>query len=176
LRRSVAAALIFAPTLAFAQGNPVDQLIACRAEANPQKRLACLDSAAAEIERTRASGELRITLKREELKRQAREFGQAEPVRRVKEKRGLIRETPDAPRPIEVKAIQSTIAGATRPAETQLWVILLADGSIWRELDGGRSTDVLKPGTKVEVRKGILGSFILKVEGQTTALRVKRMN
>lgn len=176
VRASLLLALLVAAPAMAQTANPVDQLLGCRAETDAARRLACMDQAAAEIARRRESGDLRVSLKREEETRLAREFGQAERNReRVEEAAAARGEKPTLPARLKVDRVVSTVAGATKPLQLQLWTVLLADGSVWRQIDGGRGTDILKPGQKVEVKRGALGSFVMLVDG-AAAMRVRRIN
>ena len=55
------------------------------------------------------------------------------------------------------------------------WILKLDDGAIWRQTD---DNELLKPahkGSTVEIRKGVLGAFFIKVDGHQ-AFRAHRDN
>ena len=53
------------------------------------------------------------------------------------------------------------------------WVIKLADGSVWSQTDDWPGLDA-RPGKKVVVKRGTLGSFWLSIAGQN-GIKVKRI-
>jgi len=53
------------------------------------------------------------------------------------------------------------------------WVITLQDGSVWTQTDDWPGFDA-RPGKKVMVKRGLLGSFWLSMPGQN-GIKVKRI-
>jgi len=163
--------------------EPVTAMIGCRAEKDAAKRLACFDAAAADAERRAAAGELVAVNPKEQAAKAEREFGQSETARRKETAvvagvaAGTAAAVPAAkPVRIEVDRIESTIVAAKFSQQAQLWTFQLSDGGVWRQTDGARAIDRYPAGSKVVVRKGTLGSFIMEVDGGTREVRVKRVN
>jgi hypothetical protein len=142
-----------------------EAVIGCRTLADDAQRLACYDKAVAAMAHAQSSGDL-VTLDREQrrtVRRQA--FGLSLPALTIFEK---------GDKPEEVDRLTATVGSAAQTAYGK-WVIVLDDGAVWRQTD---DTDLLRAprkGSAVEIRKGVLGSFFVKVDGQA-AFRAHRDN
>ena len=137
-----------------ATSNPIlAPFAACRAMADPAQRGLCYDRAFDGIQAEIATGNVVIT---DAAHRQA-EFGLA---------RGTARRSGSArlgaPVPMAVDAIDSTIV-ATRPYGPDMFTFQLADGSMWRTADGGADPQY-RPGTKVHLKRVLLGGILLTPE------------
>lgn len=77
------------------------------------------------------------------------------------------------PNPAELQSIESSI-----PGNFEGWypnaVIRLANGQIWQISDGS-TRRVYKNNPKVTIRRAMLGSFFLEIEGENNAPRVRRL-
>jgi hypothetical protein len=81
---------------------------------------------------------------------------------------------PEARRPGAVESVESTV-----PADFSGWGpnsrIRLANGQVWQIIDG--TSVALAPGArKVAVKRGVLSSFYLDIEGLNTSPRVRRID
>ena len=168
---AAAAAALLTTTVASAQRRTastdtpaqVQRLLGCRALTDAAQRLACFDRETSALDQAMARREVvvidrqRVTAARRSL------FGFSVP-----SFGGLFGGDEN-----EVKEIQSTVAGIGRNPEGG-WLIKLADGSTWSQTDD--TMIVLRPqrGHKVVVRRGLLGSFRLSVNGQP-GVKVKRV-
>lgn len=72
----------------------------------------------------------------------------------------------------EVAQVESRIISAHEGVEG--WVIGLADGSVWRQIDTSPFPRIPKPGLDVVVKRASLGSFMMRVGG-SPGIRVKRV-
>lgn len=72
-----------------------------------------------------------------------------------------------------VDAIESTIPGRFEGWEPNTR-LTLANGQVWQISDGSRGVYWLD-NPKVRIRKGVLGSFFLEIEGQNQSPRVRRV-
>ena len=126
---------------------------ACRALPDPAQRGLCYDRAYDGIRAGLASGNVVIS---DAAHRQA-EFG----LRSVTAKRSGSAKA-GAPVPIAVNEIDSSIV-ATRPYGVDMFAFQLADGGVWRTVDGGPDPQ-LPRGTKVHLKKALLGGILLQAE------------
>jgi hypothetical protein len=61
--------------------------------------------------------------------------------------------------------VTATIASASQDPYGK-WTLQLDDGAVWRQID---DTEVDRPphhGSSAEIRRGALGSFTMKIDGQ----------
>lgn len=165
---ALAVALVWAGA-ASAQAPRADRwqnVVECRAQTDPAKRLACMDAAIAAAEAAERSGEM-VVIEKSEVERAAKEdFGL----------RGQSR-TAAAPRVMrrpDIRELRTTVTAARlRPYEKE-WVIALADGSVWRQIGNEEIFKRPRPGLPVEITRGLLNNFFLVVDG-ATAIRVRRI-
>jgi hypothetical protein len=160
----IAAAVVLLPDAALAArraesaANPavVDSLLKCRQVADGAERLACYDKAAAALEKATASGDL-VALDRAQRKAAHRQaFGFILPSLSFLE-RGEKTE--------ELNHLTATAADVGRNQLGQ-WVITLDDGAVWRQTEEVELGRRPHKGSKVEISKGLLGSFFMTIDGQ----------
>ncbi len=144
---------------------PVQAVLDCRSISEDARRLACFDAAVGAMVTAESKGDL-VTIDREqrrEVRKQA--FGLTLPSLAMFD-RGEKGEDTDK--------ITTSVVGATK-APNGRWSIQLDGGAMWRQID---DTDLYKTphkGSVAVVRRGALGSFFMKVDGDT-AFRVHRDN
>lgn len=146
------------------EGPPpqVQRLMQCRAVATAAERLACFDREIAVIDQALASRSL-VVVDRERAREAKRSlFGFSIP-----NFGGLFGGDDD-----DVSEIEGTISRTARNIDGG-WVIYLADGSIWSQTDDWPGLDA-RPGRKVIVKRGGLGSFRLFIPGEN-GIKVKRI-
>lgn len=140
----------------------LEAVVACRAIADTDARLACFDKAAAGLDEAESRGEV-VVVDRGQI-REAR-----------KAAFGFTFKMPSfmtaGDKPEDLERLTSTIASAYHSGGK--WVITLEDGAVWRQIDSISMRKSPKAGSKVEIRTAMLGSFFMKVDGQT-AMRVTR--
>ena len=146
-------------------GTPAQaqRLMACRAIAAAQERLACFDRETAAMDQAIASRDLVFV-----DKEKARAAGRALFGFSIPNFGGLFGGGED-----EVKTIESTV---TKSAHNEFggWVFYLADGSIWSQQDDWPLGLPPERGDKVVVSRGIMGSFKLRLNKQPE-IKVKRI-
>lgn len=140
----------------------VDQLMSCRAIASPEQRLACFDSAAAAMGSAIEQKNLVFVDKEKARAAKRSLFGFAIP-----NFGGLFGGGDD-----DVTKIESTVKSTAHNIDGG-WIITLADGSVWTQTDDWPGLDP-RPGKKVVVERGALGSFRLSIPGQN-GIKVKRI-
>src|SRR5450432_2830929 len=134
----------------------VQTVLDCQKIADGVQRLACFDAAVAAMAKADATGDL-VSLDRQQ-RRAARHqaFGLALPSLAFLDR---------GERPEEVDRITATVASASRDPYGK-WTVKLDDGAVWRQTDDNEVLRPPHPGSTVEIRKAMLGSFTMKVDGQ----------
>lgn len=146
-------------------GTPaqVQRLMACRAIASPEERLACFDRETSAMAQAIASKDL-VFVDKEKARAASRGlFGFSIP-----NFGGLFGGDEN-----EIKQIESTVTKSGRNPEGG-WVFYLADGSIWSQQDDWPLGLPPERGDRVVVSKGLLGSFVLRLNKQP-GIKVKRI-
>ena len=164
----LALGLLAEPALAAPAAKPIpgqiQQMLACRAVADSALRLACFDREIALVQTKIASKEL-VVVDRAQAKVARRSlfgFGGG----------GIGNLFGDSDKD-EIKEIAGVVASARRNGEGT-WTIKLADGSTWMQTDDAEVALMPRPGGKVVVRRGALGSYKLSVDGQP-GVKVRRI-
>lgn len=134
----------------------------CRKVADGAARLACYDAAAATMGDAEKRGDI-VVIDRAQASAAHREaFGLPIP------SLDFVRK---ALKPEEVDRLEGVVKAA-RVDVNGKWTIALQDGATWRQISG----DLMRPpkaGSKVSIRKGTLGSFLMNIDGQQ-AIKVHR--
>jgi hypothetical protein len=165
-------ALLAAPAASapkkIAEGPPpaqVTELLNCRNITDSAERLACYDKSAATIGEAVARKDL-VVMDRESVKKTKRGlFGFSIP------NLGIFGDDSDE---VEIKQIDGTIASTAFNADGG-YIFRLADGSRWTQIDSKPLAIPPRSGDKVVVKKGVLGSYFLAVEG-LPGVKVQRTN
>lgn len=168
MREWIVPMLAMAAPVAAADRPAANPLIAALARCLPitvdVERLACMDAAAAKLIAAEQAKDL-VVVSRDEVKKTKRSlFG-------LSIDQNAVFAGHEAPAD-RVDDLDTTLVAAS-PAGDR-WSLVLAEGGNWRTTEPWRNADP-KPGMAVEVRRGALGSYILRAKGQTT-VRVMRVN
>jgi hypothetical protein len=131
-------------------GTPasVQQLLACRSISDSTQRLACYDRQTAVINQAIATRELVVIDKARATAAKRSLFGFSIP-----NFGGLFGND-------DMKQIEGTITGVSQNADGG-WIVRLADGSVWTQVDDAQLGLPPKRGDKVTIKRGSLGSFYL---------------
>jgi hypothetical protein len=135
----------------------------CRAITDDKQRLACFDKAVGDVDRAEKTGDL-VTIDREQrqaVRKQA--FGLQLPSLAMFDR---------GEKPQDVDRILVTIDDANLNV-LHKWIIKLNDGAVWRQTDDNDLLRAPRKGSTAEIRKGVLGAFFMKIDGQS-AIRVHR--
>jgi hypothetical protein len=137
-----------------------EQLLACRAIADREARLDCLERATTAL--SEAVAERRIVMVDQAAAQAAKRkhFGAARP------RATSVAEVPELSR-VETKLTSASVN------EQGAWIFRLADGGVWVQTDDYSLPGSPRNGEKVVVRRGTLGSFRLAV-GDRPAVKVRR--
>ena len=170
--------LVFSATMALAssasaapprpaKGAPpspiVDALTACRSIADNAARLACYDQASARFSEAVGKGDV-IVMDQQEVKQTRRSlFGFSLP--RLPLFRGDSGSDSDE--------LNATVEVAS-PLGYDKYRIRIEDGAVWETTEGSSSLAPPRHGDKVLIKRGPLGSYMIRIAGQR-AVRAKRV-
>jgi hypothetical protein len=127
----------------------------CRGIADGAARLACYDAAAGRMGEAETRGDI-VVIDRAQASAAHREaFGLHVP---------SLSFVTRALKPEEVDRIDGVVDSARADINGR-WTMKLQDGAVWRQISGDLSR-APHGGSKVAIRKGSLGSFLMNVDGQ----------
>lgn len=169
MRLAMFAFAALALTAAPAAAQPADPafqgLADCAALQDPAQKATCYDAAYAALNGAVRSGEITLIRKKEAVAARREAFGFKLPSLSILDK------VAKDEGPVDV--LTDTIKDARVDGEGN-WTLTLSDGAVWRQTDKKTLSPRPKPGQKVEIKKGVMGSFFLKVE-DLPALRATRV-
>ena len=140
-------------------GSPlVTAIDRCRQVQDPMQRLACYDSAATALVKATTSGEVSV-VDRTEVRRARRSlFGFSMP--------RLPFFSGDTTANEVQNKLESTVT-SVRPLANGYYRITIAEnGATWETSETNVSFDPPRPGQKIEILRGPLGSYFLRINGQ----------
>jgi hypothetical protein len=139
------------------------RLIDCRSVTADPERLACYDSAVAQLTGVLDKGEVVALDKQQVTTARRQAFGFHLPSLSMFDTSGQP----------ELDRISATVKDAHQRADGT-WVIELEDGAVWSQIpDDEHLSRYPHRGSKVEIRKASLGTFFINIDGQR-AIRAKR--
>jgi hypothetical protein len=144
-----------------------EALVRCRAIAEDAARLQCFDSAAAALQTATERREVVVVDRQQVRESRRRLFGLALP--RLPIFGGGDDDDDEAD---DIDHIESNIVSAHQVGYGR-WVVRLEDGSTWAQTDDTPIAARPRTGQTVRVNRGVLGSFIMRVNGQP-GVRVRR--
>lgn len=177
-----------------ASGSPLDPVYACAAITDPVQRLACFDTAVAELRAREARRDV-VAVDREAVEQVRREsFGFNLPSLPNLFGRRAAEATPAA----GTAATGAAAAGAAAPARSDAHGVADSDerqtmrvaqvrssggrttltmesGQVWQFVDTGEITPPRRAPFTVTIRRAALGSFLMSVEGSNRGYRIRRI-
>ena len=157
---SILAVLVAAPGVRAdappARPAAVQAVVDCRKIDDGAQRLACYDKAVAAMTAAEDKGDL-VSLdraQRQAARRQA--FGFALPTLAFLDR---------GERTEELNRVTETVAQASTDVEGR-WVLRMQDGAVWRQTDDAELSRKPHPGSVVVIKKALLGSFMMNIDGQ----------
>lgn len=141
----------------------VQQLLGCRGIADSGQRLACYDRQANVLSGAIASRDVVVIDKVRATAAKRSLFGFSVP-----NFGGLFGSGSD-----DIKQIESTVSGVSNNQDGG-WVLKLADGSVWSQVDDAPLGLPPRRGDKVIVKRGLMGSFYLQL-GKQPGFKAKRI-
>jgi hypothetical protein len=146
---------------------PIAALTACRGLTDAAARLACFDQAAAALD-TAVSQKNLVVLDREAVRKTRRSlFGFGLP------RLPFFGDDDDENEAPEAREITAAIASA-QPFGYNKWRIKLEDGALWETTEAYRGFKQPGPGTKVVIKAGPLGSYVMRIGGER-GVKAKRV-
>lgn len=164
------AALLWAGTAAAQvaprEADALGALASCRTVADSARRLACFDSAAASLLKAREAGEVQV-VNRTELREVRRNlFGFSLP--RLPFFKGD-KSQEEADDKLETRVT------SWRPIGYGKYRIVVEGGAVWETTEASDAVDPPVQGQPLSIRKGALGSYVLKINNQR-GLRGRRIS
>ena len=142
----------------------LSDLLACRPIADPAARLACYDAQTAALAAAAERSDILVADRQQVEQTRRGLFGYALGSSPILDAAG------DG---AEVKRLDTTVTSARR-SRGGGWLITLAVGGTWEQIDSKPLALSPKPGQKVAITKGSLGSFFVSVDGQP-AIKMRRI-
>ncbi len=143
----------------------ISAMLACRQIADQTARLACFDNTSAKVEVSLQEGRTVVVDRAQIVEDQKERFGQ-------------LRRDPDEQAPAigdeGLAEITGSVSSAVRDQDGR-WIIQLADGARWRQIDSTLLGQQPKAGSSVKIRRAALGSFKISLESGP-AFKAKRIN
>lgn len=148
------------------------KLLDCRSLSDAAQRLACLDTGVAALAEAVEKRDV-LVADREQVRAARRGlFGIALPSFKLfgdgKE------DGEDTDDQGTLKQIEAKLASARAGAGNN-WRLVLDDGSVWVQTDGGTLARDPRPGMPIRIRRAAVGSYLANIDGQI-AVRVRRVN
>lgn len=134
------------------RAGAVDAVLACQNEATADARLACYDRSVAALRQGLDSGTV-VAVDPRQARRQS--FGLDDP-----DVLG------DAVREEIPDEITATVA-ASGESGFQRWQVVLDNGQVWRTIDSSRGASPPRAGSTVQISRGAIGNFWLRVGRRT---------
>lgn len=172
-KRTVAAAPMVLAALLFTTAGPlaaqddrgessyVTALRGCQSKTDPVERLACYDTAVAAVVAASTEGEVRV-VDREEVRETRRKlFGFTLPDLSIF---GGKSDKEDPEQAEEFSTLLTTITGVRAGGNT--YVLITAEGAEWQLDEIPARLMRPKVGKSLEIRKGALSSYFLRIDGQ----------
>ena len=144
-----------------------EALVRCRAIAADAERLQCFDTAAANFPQAAERREVVVVDRAQVRESRRRLFGL--PLPRLPIFGGG---DEDEEEEEEIRSIDSNIASA-RQVDYGRWMVRLEDGSTWIQTDNNVVAGRPRPGQPVEVRRGALGTYMMRINNQP-GIKVRR--
>lgn len=139
-------------------------LFACRQILDPQTRLNCFDNQASALAGASERREILIADKGEVERTRKGLFGFSLPTTPLLDS--------DRDR-AEMRQLETTVDSARRSRQGG-WIIKMVEGGTWEQIDFKELALSPKPGQKIVITKGALGSYFIGVDGQP-AIKMRRI-
>ena len=150
-------------TAGAARPELLSSLTACRTVSDSEQRLTCYDRAAAALDTAERAGDVVVVDRAQVTAARRQAFGFSLPSLALFDRGDRVE---------PITEIETTLTRGTQLGDGT-WILTLADGSSWRQIDTSRATFRNRPGQPVRVRMASMGSFMLTVD-RSPAIRVKR--
>jgi len=136
----------------------------CRAIQSSAERLACYDESVAALDAAQSSNQL-VVVDRSQIRRARRSiFGLTLPDLDIFSGGDDEEE--------EVATLETTIRSATQNGFGK-WIVILADGARWIQVDTRELARDPRPGDTIRIRRAAMGSYLANI-GRQIAIRMRR--
>ena len=157
---------------AVAQEAPLDKVNACAGISKSEDRLACYDAAVAGLKQAQQSGGVAVVSREQVAEAEKQAFGlgtaRLSDVTRPPEAKAAVAA------PEEIDSIKATITTAEKRSDGK-FRFTLDNGQVWEQMENERNFRVRSTPGAAEIRKALLGSFMMNVDGSSKAIRVRRI-
>ncbi len=176
MRGLVVAVIALCAAPAFAQDAPLDKVYACAPKTDNAERLACYDAAVAGLRQAMSTGGVAVVNRSQIEAAEKEAFGLSQPS--LSELARSANKTPaptgaTAAPPPELDRVTLTVKALERRPDGT-YRLTMENGQVWEQIDGNELGKTLKAPVEAEIKKGAIGSYILKV-GNSSAVRVRRI-
>lgn len=157
------AVLLAAATAAQARDEPrarpklFQDALDCAAIKADAERLACYDRAVPVLARAENNKDILVTDRAQAREARRSLFGFRLPSLRIF----------GGDKDDDLDKLDTTINAASRGAQGQL-ILILADGAVWGQTDERAVIGKIKPGDKVTISRGVMGSYFATIPGRGT--------
>lgn len=134
----------------------VQSVLDCRKIDDATQRLACYDKAVSVMQTAEDTGDLVSVDRQQRTAARHQAFGLTLPTLSFLDR---------GEKPEEVDHITAKVVSAWQVAYGK-WVVRLDDGAVWRQIDDNVLDHPVHAGSVAEIRRGVLGSFTIKIDGQ----------
>lgn len=147
-------------------------LAKCAEAGDAAAKAACYDDAASALNQAVRSGDLILVQKKEAQAAQRGAFGFNLPSLNIFDR---VSGGGGGGGGGEAKPLESIVSEAksARRDSSGRWVVVLADGAVWRQIDDIALAPPPRAGSRIEIYRGALGSFLMKVD-KHKGVRAKR--
>jgi hypothetical protein len=166
----LAVSVLAVPVVASAADGPksatpatIKALFDCRSVAADTERLACYDKAVGAVNTAEKTGEVIIVDRNEARAARRQAFGLDLSALSILDR---------SEEKTEVDRVVGEIVSARHGADGR-WIVVLANGAVWRQSDDQSLSKDPRQGSKVEIRKAAMGSYFMNIDGQR-AVRARR--
>ncbi len=153
----------------WAQQSLTDRLYACTDLTDEKARLACFDAAVGELKQAQRAGEVAVMSRAEVQQAEKDSFG-LDPLTQARAMTGVASASSPA---ADLDVVKVTITSAEKRANGT-YRFTLDNGQVWDQIDTGGPRSLPRGAIEGEIRRGALGSFLLKA-GNRSVVRVKRV-
>lgn len=151
------------------RAGALQTIVDCRKIADGVARLACFDAASAQLDAAEKAGDV-VVLDRAQVKeaeRSAFGFNFKMPSFLTGGGDGSVKVEP-------MESLEATLVSARKGPDGK-WIFRLPDDAVWVQIDNDEIIRAPKAGSKVEIKRGMVGNYFLSVDGQRS-VRAKRQN
>ena len=169
----LASIVLVLATPAFAQEAPLDKVYACAGKTDNAERLACYDAAVAGLKQAQTSGGVAVVSRSQIEAAEKEAFGLSQPSLSELARSAAKSPAAQGAPPKELDSVTLNVtAMLRRPDGTYRFT--MENGQVWEQIDTYDLGRTLKAPATAEIKKGMLGSYMLKVNGRT-AVRAQRI-